>query len=98
MTIGYILCSFGTFFSGLGNIYQEKSGNPASSASGSGRLNAEKIHEKKEIHFCLHFRFRFNPFSAQFSRNFFSLSPLSALPSAQGYRKTEACAKITRAS
>jgi hypothetical protein len=29
MTIWYILCSFGTFFSGFGIIYQEKSGNPA---------------------------------------------------------------------
>jgi hypothetical protein len=29
MTIWYILCSFGTFFSGFGIMYQEKSGNPA---------------------------------------------------------------------
>jgi hypothetical protein len=29
MTIGYILCSFGTFFSGFGIMHLEKSGNPA---------------------------------------------------------------------
>jgi hypothetical protein len=29
MTIWYILCSFGTVFSGFGIMYQEKSGNPA---------------------------------------------------------------------
>jgi hypothetical protein len=28
MTIWYILCLFGTFFSGFGIMYQEKSGNP----------------------------------------------------------------------
>jgi hypothetical protein len=30
MTIWYILCSFGTLFSGFGIMYQEKFGNPAS--------------------------------------------------------------------
>jgi hypothetical protein len=29
MTIWYISCSFGTFFSGFGLMCQEKSGNPA---------------------------------------------------------------------
>jgi hypothetical protein len=28
MTIWYILCPFGTFFSGFGVMYQENSGNP----------------------------------------------------------------------
>jgi hypothetical protein len=30
ITVWYILCSFGTFLSGFGIMYQEKSGNPAS--------------------------------------------------------------------
>jgi hypothetical protein len=38
MTIWYILCSFGTFFSGFGIMYQEKSGNPALRARASRHI------------------------------------------------------------
>jgi hypothetical protein len=38
MTILYILCSFGAYFSGFGIKYQEKSGNPGTGADGSARM------------------------------------------------------------
>jgi hypothetical protein len=42
MTIWYLLCSFGAFYSGFGIMYQEKSGNPAFQASTQKKAAADQ--------------------------------------------------------